>query len=361
MNPVEARRAGGEGVRPVAFGFLLADHFTLAPLALFVDALRLAADEGDRSRPIRTRWSLMAPGRPVVRASCGLEVRPEPPADPATFDYLVVAGGLLHAGPQVGPATVAYLERAAGLGKTLVGICTGSFVLARAGLMRGRTSCVSWYHHQDFTTEFPDHSAIADRLFLVDRDRITSSGGSGAADLAAFLIERHLGRATAQKSLHVLQLERAREAQSSQPHPPLKPANEDQAIGDERVRKALLVMEEHLATPVPIETVATTVALSTRQLERRFKAALGLRPAAAYRRLRLRYAQWLLDHTTRSLTEIAVEAGFADAAHFSRAFKTAYGSTPSTERRRRATLATSTGPCLRARALPAHVDRRLFD
>jgi transcriptional regulator GlxA family with amidase domain len=202
-------------------------------------------------------------------------------------------------------------------------------VLARAGLMQGRPVCVSWLHHQDFVREFPAHPVVADRLFLVDGDRITCAGGAGAADLATYLVEKHLGRAAAQKSRQVMQLDAARSGEMAQPHPPV-----DGAVDDVRVRRALLLMEQHLSRPLPIAQIADRVEMSARQLERRFRMALGQRPAEVYRALRLRYARWLLDTTDRSVTEIALDAGFADCAHFSRQFKALHGVAPSHARMR---------------------------
>jgi transcriptional regulator GlxA family with amidase domain len=223
----------------------------------------------------------------------------------------------------VDAATTAYLRAAAAAGVVLVGVCTGSFVLARAGLLAGRRVCVNWLHYQDFLREFPDHTAAADQLFLVDGDRITCAGGRGAADLATLLVERHLGRAAAQKSRQVLLLDRTDKA-DTQPHPPVS-----HDVPDGRVRRALLLMEQHLGDPLPIATIAARLDVSPRQLERLFHAALGQRPAALYRMLRLRYARWLLDNTSRSVTDIALDAGFADCAHFSRQFKALHGMTPS--------------------------------
>ncbi|MEK0083000.1 GlxA family transcriptional regulator [Benzoatithermus flavus] len=312
----------------LSVGFVLAENFTLSAFSLFVDQLRLAADEGDRSRPIRCRWSIMGSRAEPVRASCGVTVsRTSGFVDPRRFDYIVVVGGVLHRGPQVDAATVDYLKAAAAAGVPLVGICTGSFVLCRAGLMTGRRCCVSWYHHQDFLAEFPHHKPVSDRLFVIDGDRITCSGGGGVADLATLLIERHLGRAVAQKSRHVLLLDRARAETEAQPHPPLVAE-----VADERVRRAMLLMEQHLADPLPIGDIAVRLKLSTRQIERLFQSATGMKPAEFYRRLRLRYARWLLENTERSVTEIALEAGFADCAHFSRHFKAVHGLTPSEAR-----------------------------
>jgi transcriptional regulator GlxA family with amidase domain len=103
-------------------------------------------------------------------------------------------------------------------------------------------------------------------------------------------------------------------------------------VADPRVRRALLMMEQHLANPMPITEIADRLRLSTRHLERLFREAVGVRPAIFYRELRLRYARWLLDHTDRSVTDIALEAGFADCAHFSRQFKAMAGMSPSERR-----------------------------
>lgn len=309
----------------LSVGFVLANNFTLSALSLFIDALRLAADEGDLSRPIRCRWMVMASRGEPIRASCGLMMNSTSGfVDPCQLNYIVVVGGLLHAGRQIDEETERYLRDAARLGVPIIGVCTGSFIIARAGLMQGYRCCVSWYHYRDFLGEFPDHHPVADRLFVVDRDRITCAGGSGVADLAAFLIERHLGRAIAQKSLHVLLLHRARLGSDAQPHPPI-----ENSTADERVGRALLLMEQNMADPLPIAMIATRLHLSVRQLERLFHAALADRPGIIYRRLRLRYARWLLENTERSITDIAFETGFSDSAHFSRQFKDFFGATPS--------------------------------
>ncbi len=331
LRPNETRSlrpATGANAPALNVGFLLADNFTLSAFSLFVDHLRLAADEGDRSRPILARWQVMASSAEPVRASCGVTVSPTAPlTDPAAFHYIVVIGGLLHGGPQLDEATIGYLKRAARAGVPLVGICTGSFVLARAGLMTGRRCCVSWYHYQDFLDEFPHHTPVADRLYVIDGDRITCAGGGGAADLATALVEKHIGRAVAQKSRHVMMLDRVRPGSEAQPHPPIV-----DLVADDRVRRALILMEQHIADPLPIADIARRLQLSTRQLERLFQSVMGQRPAEFYRRIRLRYARFLLDTTARSVTDIALEAGFSDCAHFSRQFKALHGFTPSDAR-----------------------------
>ena len=165
---VDARPTGVRTAVPnLKVGFVLVPDFTLSALALFIDALRLAGDEGDRSRQIRCTWSVMSNRSEPVRASSGLALAPTSTLlPPQSLDYIVVVGGLLHTKREVNPTVVKYLQSAADAGVTLVGVCTGSFVLARAGLMQGFRCCVSWYHVEDFANEFPDHRPVADRLFV---------------------------------------------------------------------------------------------------------------------------------------------------------------------------------------------------
>ncbi|MBS0364671.1 MAG: helix-turn-helix domain-containing protein [Proteobacteria bacterium] len=309
-------------------GLILAQRFTLSAFSVFVDHLRLAADEGDRSRPLRVQWSVMASRPESVTASCGVMIEPTTGLlPPRNLDYVAVVGGLLHAGPQIDDTTGRYLREAAAAGVPLLGICTGSFILCRTGLMKGRRSCVSWYHYRDFLEAFPDQPVIADRLFLADGPRVTCAGGAGAAALATWLIEKHLGRAAAHKASQVMLFDRPPAGGDAQPHPPLS-----EVVSEPRVRRALLLMEQNLARPVTVASIAAQLGLSARQLERLCRTHVATGPAALYRRLRMRYAHWLIENTDRSVTDIANEAGFADCAHFSRQFKDAYGEPPSTRR-----------------------------
>ncbi len=330
MPPAAPKSTATAPAPRLSVGFVLADRFTLTAFANFVDTLRLAADEGDRSRPILCRWSVMsASGRPA-RASCGVTVAPDSPLrDPGEFTYVVVVGGLLHRGPAIDPATAAWLKRAAKAGATLVGVCTGSFILARLGLLAGRRACVSWYHRQDWLDEFGAPEPIADQLYLIDGKRITCSGGAGVVDLAAALVERHVGQAAARKALNVMLREGSRAATAPQPAPAVAPLRE---AGDARVRRAMLLMEQSLAGPGPVGRIAVAVGLSERQLDRLFRAETGASPAQVWRGMRVDYGRWLIVEGGRSVFEAAALAGFADGAHFARAYRARYGAPPSSLR-----------------------------
>ena len=289
-------------------GFILARRFTLCALGNFVDVLRLAADEGDRSRPILCSWRVLSPTMEPIASSSGIVVQPEERlGDPTRFDYLVVVGGLVDEIENLHPETVRYLERAAAAGIPLVGVCTGTFALHRAGLMQGYRACVSWFHHEDFLERFDGLKPVSDQIFVVDRDRLTCSGGVSAAHLAAFIVKRHLGTARAAKSLHIMIIDEAMAAEEPQPGMPLALVTDDALV-----RRALLVMQQSIDAPLSIGRVVAQLGVSRRKLERHFRDALGMTPLEADRLIRVEQAKHLLTTTKRSATQIANETGFCD-------------------------------------------------
>jgi transcriptional regulator GlxA family with amidase domain len=314
--------AAGAG-RTFHVGFVLVPRFTLVAFAGFIDALRLAADEADRSRQHDCTWSILGePGR-AVRASCGVAVMPtEPYGDPAPFDYVVVVGGLMHGGQLVPREAIAFLRRAAAARKPLVALCTGSFVLARAGLLDGYRSCVSWFHQGEFAREFPAIDMVSDQMFVVDRDRMTCAGGTSVTHLAAHLIERRLGRARANKSLRIMIEDTPLPAET--PQPPMSGIE----VADPLVKRSILLLEQTLNEPRSVDWLAGRVAVGVRQLERRFRSALGLSPREVALRMRLSHARWLVEHTARPMTSVALECGFTDASHFARCFRRIHGTSP---------------------------------
>ena len=310
-------------------GFILARRFTLSAFGNFVDVLRLAADEGDRSRPILCSWRVVGPSRDPVTSSCGVAITPEEPlGDPGRFDYLVVVGGLVDEIENLHPETVRFLARAAEAKVPLVGVCTGTFALHRAGLMAGYRACVSWFHHEDFLERFEGLEPVSDQIFVVDRDRLTCSGGVSSAHLAAFIVERHLGRARAAKSLRIMIIDEAMAAEKPQPGMPLA-----LATADPLTRKALIVMQQSIDAPLSIARVAARLEVSRRKLERHFRESLGLTPAEADRLNRIEQAKHLLRTTARSATRIAADTGFCDLPHLIRVFRAAEGMTPEAFRR----------------------------
>ena len=310
-------------------GFVLLPRFTLTAFSGFVDALRLAADEGDRSRPLKCQWSILGSDAPI-ESSCGVAVLPTDQfGDPADFNYVVVVGGLLHGGQKMARGTPQYLQRAAAAGVKLVGLCTGSFALARAGLLDGRLTCVSWFHRDDFLREFPASKVVSNQMYVVDQQRLTCAGGTSVVHLAAYIIEHALSRASAVKALRIM-IEK-------QPLPPrtLQPefVLEEQGT-DSVVKKAMLLLEQNLAGALDLQQVARSVGLGRRQLERRFHQDVGLTPGEYRQRLRLDQSRRLLEHTDMPVVDIAFECGFQSSAYFSRLVRKSFGCTPMELRRK---------------------------
>jgi transcriptional regulator GlxA family with amidase domain len=314
-----------EKVEPkVRIAFLLAPRFTLTAFAGFVDALRLAADEGDRSRPQLARWAVLdASGGPVT-SSCGATVAPDAPLEaPERYDYVVVVGGLLH-GPQRVPARVtAFLRESATAGVKLVGLCTGSFVLARAGLLEGHLACVSWFHREEFAAEFPECRIVSNQMFVVDRDRLTCAGGTSVVHLAAHVIEQTIGRASAVKALRIMIEEQPLPSRTLQPEQVLSVRSTDTVV-----HKAMLLLEQQLRSSATIDELCAPLGIGRRQLERRFQRDVGLSPAEYRQRLRLERARWLLQNTDLEVTEVSLECGFQDSSNFARVVRKALGVSP---------------------------------
>lgn len=322
------RRRKAMSVR-LKVGFILARFFTLTAFAMFIDTLRLASDEWDRSGRINADWEVLSNSRHLVTSSCGVQVSPTSVfLDPMEFDYIVVVGGRLTDGQAVDNETLRYLRDAASKGARLIGICTGTFILAEAGLMAAHETCVSWLHYVDFRERFPDLKVRADRIYNLDTTRGSCAGGSSSADLAAELVRRHIGDAAERNALEVLQIDKVRNAEWVQPRRPLTIETHDP-----RLRAALILMEQNIENTLSVTRLAAALGISRRQLERLFFKEVNSSPALVYRRVRLERAKQLLRKSDTSLIEVAIGAGFENVSHFARVFRRAYGQSPGVWRR----------------------------
>ena len=326
LRELSRARTSLNGVRPqLSVGFLLLGNFTLCAFANFVDVLRLASDEGDRSRQIRCNWKVISPDLHPIVSSCGVSVQPhELIGDLSRFDYVVVVGGVID--DQIfwkDDSRDELLRSAANLGVPLVGLCTGSLVLHRAGLMDGYRCCVSWFHGADFMSQFQGLHPVSDQIFVVDRDRLTCSGGVSTAHLAAFLVDRHLGGSAAMKSLRIMMLDGAANEETPQPAATL-----NLNANDPLVKKSLSLMHQNLEMPLSIQNIADRLGVEKRRVERRVLRKMGRITASVFVFFRFGQSRHLLLKSEKSVGVIAVECGFCDSAHLGRSFRREYGMTP---------------------------------
>jgi transcriptional regulator GlxA family with amidase domain len=317
-----ARERGSE----LDIGIVLWPGFPLLSLAGLCDALRHAADVGDQSRKVRCSWSVIGLGEQPATSSCGVRVPADVPMGRADvdYDYVAVIGGLLPRLAEADPRLAAYVRRAAAAGVPLIGICTGSFVLARLGLLGTHEPCIHRFHVEDWTAMFPDRPFRTDCHYHLERERITCAGGVSIIELAAELVRQHSGADRAAKVIHQMTVkEGSQPSQVARRH-----ALGYDSSDHEKMRQAVVLMEKNIATPLEIGVIARLVGTSSRQLERVFLAETGLAPSDYYRQTRLKYGRWLLTSTDLPVVAVAVECGFADASHFIRHFQRTYGMPP---------------------------------
>ena len=219
-------------------------------------------------------------------------------------------------------------------GHRMVGaVSTGPLILARAGLLGGRRATIHWEMQRRLAEEFPEVQVLPD-LYCVDGGITTAAGGTAAMDMMLALISRREGRDV------------AADVAEQFLHGPVRAATVRQRqdvrwryqVTDRRVVSAIRLMEESLAVPLRIARIADVVGISERQLERLFESAFGKKPSEFYMEIRLKQARLLLFQSTMPLEQVAETTGFSSPGHFSRAFKTRYGESPSTARRRREEL-----------------------
>jgi len=328
LDILSADALPGDVIPDVRFAIALAPLFTLLPFAGFLDTVRHAADEADRSRQRYCRWLVVAETMDPVASSCGSQVVPDATLvalRASDIDYLLVHAGLIAGLELVTPGFYEFLRRMDTAGVTLVGLDTGTFLLAGAGLMNGRSCAVHWRHREQFARTFPHVRAVTNELYLLDGNRITCPGGTSAIDLAVELLTLHCGRARALKGLADLHVDEQRGM-----HHVLRSFQEIHTADlDPRLARAVSFMQENLATSHPLAVLGKTVGVSTRQLTRLFRDRFDLSPAEYWRERRLQHARWRIVNTSRPLSAIAHECGFTDNAHLTRWFKRRFGDTPS--------------------------------
>ena len=311
--------------------FLLAPRFSLLPVASFLDALRHAADEADFSRQIYCSWKIVGRKKSeAVESSCGLAVQIEAEfPDPSDFDFLVVAGGQLPHCLDVGDEVLEYIRRARRAGVGLVGICTGGFVLAKAGVMSGHRCSVHVEHERQLRGLYPEVIPVTDQIIVSDNGILTCPGGSSALDLACSLIRAQCGRSRAIKAMTSLMAGRGRTAELAPDHEYAHLAS----CGHHKVEQAVGMMMNHLSTPFAIGDLADRLGITESGLHAAFLQRAGTGPQEVWRNIRLTNGRWLLMNGNRTVTQVAFECGFADAAHFSRWFKRKFKQTPSAFRK----------------------------
>ncbi|WP_221793987.1 GlxA family transcriptional regulator [Oceanobacter mangrovi] len=310
--------------RPTRVGFLLLDNFTMMALATAVEPLRMANQLSGREL---YSWSLVSSTGKAVRASDGIPVMPEfSTSNAPLFDTLIVVGGV-NIVQSCGKAEVDYV---ASLGRkeiVLGGICTGALALAAAKLLDGYSVSAHWECIASLKERYPNVNCNT-RLFTVDRDRITASGGTAPLDMMLYLISAQHGAALANGISEMFVYDRMRN-QADQQRIPLRHLL---SSAQPKLVEIVELMEANIEEPIELEDLAAFAGISRRQLERLFHNYLDCTPSRYYLKLRLDRARQLLKQTTMPVIEISTACGFVSTPHFSRCYRKYMGVSPREER-----------------------------
>ncbi len=277
-------------------------------------------------------WRTIGESERLVTASDGLSVSTDfDIADSDALkglDVVIVCGGRQIERNTKAPM-LRWLRLADSKHIALGAICTGSYVLAKAGLLDGYRCSIHWENLSLLEDNF-DSLRVTRRVYTIDRDRYTSSGGTAPVDMMLHLVGIKCGKTVSAGVAEQFVHERVRQPEDRQ-RIPLRHTVGNQS---EKLIVAVELMEANTREPISQTELAEYVGLSRRQLQRLFQRYLRCTPSRHYLRVRLERAKDLLNQTTMGLVEIASLAGFVSTSHFSKSFKECYGHSPSAERRR---------------------------
>ncbi len=306
-------------------GFFLVPEFSMIAFASAVEPLRLANRVSGR---VLYRWeSYSLDGRPVI-ASNGVPVAVDGAlADAEALPTVILCSGV-NAHRHGDRALIAKLRRLASHGAAIGAVCTGSHILARAGLLDGHRCTIHWENMGSFVEEFPQ-IGVTSELFEIDRNRFTCAGGTAALDMMLHIIARQMGHDAAALVADQLVHHRIRDGHERQ----RMELRCRLGVSHPKLLAVISRMEECLEEPMTCGELAGAVGLSTRQLERLFRKYLNRAPTRYYLGLRLNRARFLLLQTSLPILGVALACGFVSASHFSKSYREYFHRTPSQERR----------------------------
>ena len=244
-------------------------------------------------------------------------------------DTIVVSGGDALVGRPIDPALVAAVKDLPPRTRRMASICTGSFILAKTGMLDGRRATTHWRHTGLLSRAFPRISVEPDAIFVRDGDIYTSAGVSAGIDLALALVEDDHGADLVRDVARSLVVYLKRAGGQSQfsalvETPPPQ-------------RSQLRALTEAIAADPgedhTVKTLAVQASLSSRQLTRLFQSEFGITPARYVEMIRVDAARSALD-AGRSVGDAARVAGFGSAETLRRVFVTQLGISPKAYRDR---------------------------
>jgi len=309
--------------------FLLVPGYSQLAFASTLEPLRMANQLSEQR--LYEWWLVSVDGRPVAASNDTRTDVDHALGDSPIPDLAVICGGV-DVEARADRDTLAWIRRLARRQVTLGAVCTGSFLLAQAGVLEGYRCTLHWEHISGIYEGllFPG-TVFTSELFVMDRDRYTCSGGVAPLDMMLNLIARQQGLELAESIAEEFLHERIREFSERQ-RVPLKVRL---GTSQPKLVEVVTLMEANIHEPLTLDELAEHANTSRRQLERLFQRYLGCPPTRYYLDLRLARARQLLLQTDMPITDVAVACGFVSPPHFTKCYHDHFGHSPSEERRRR--------------------------
>ena len=309
---------------PTRFVFVLLDRFTLLSFAGALECLRIANRMAGAEL---YTWVLTGDTDDVVTCSNDVRFHVDMPLSELGRDDVMVLCGGVDIQRTATKRMLNWLRREARRGLRIGGLCTASWVLARAGLLDGKRATIHWENHDAFLEEF-EEVTLTKSIFMIDGNRMTTAGGTASIDLMLSLIADTHGEKLANAVADQQIYSSIRTDQDTQR------LSVPTRIGvrHPKLSQVIQMMEANIEEPISPSILAREVGMSTRQLERLFRRYLSRSPKRYYMELRLQKARNLLMQTDMTVINVALACGFASPSHFSKCYRAHYQTTPYRER-----------------------------
>jgi transcriptional regulator GlxA family with amidase domain len=308
------------GTKTPRFTFILTPGYSALSFTHAKVVLQLANKHGEED-PFEVQV-LTEDGAPVTDTLGGSYPIDGPFDEPQREDIIVLISGD-DVERQDLTAVSNYLRKAERIGCKICGLYTGSYIMAKAGLLDGKRTTIHWEKRQAFMEEFPQVDLV-EFTFTSNGSPYSASGGTSAIDLMLHHVSKLRSEKLANLVAGFLNYTSIRVIQ----HSARIQTADRVGFRHPKLSEILALMETNLEEPLRPSALAKTVNISTRQLERLFRRYLSATPKKYYTDLRLQRAQQLLLQTNMTVTAVGVACGFNTASHFSRLFRARFGTSP---------------------------------
>jgi transcriptional regulator GlxA family with amidase domain len=267
----------------------------------------------------------------LVRSSSGVSLPASRFGRPGRLDTLMISGGDGSRAAALCKVTRRFVLSGAVSARRVATVCSGTYILAAAGLLDGKCATTHWSRSADFTRRFPKVRLDSDRIFIKDGKIWSSAGVTAGIDLSLALIAEDLGELVARRTAQQLVVYYRRPGGQSQFSALL-----DMQHADGRFAELMDHIRGNLGQRLAVEDLAQYCSMSPRNFARLFQAEIGVSPAKAVERLRVETAKASLESGAQSNQRIARDCGFGTAERMRRSFVRVLGNSPSALKRRKA-------------------------